>query len=59
MQVSWSGDALPFPMGLSEEPVRAYLGNYGSVPLETGIRSTFEAFQTLLAKGLIRADSVA
>jgi len=59
MQVSWSGDALPFPMGLSEEPVRAYLGNYGSVPLETGIRSTFEAFQALLAKGLIRADSVA
>jgi hypothetical protein len=59
MQVSCSGDALPFPMSLSEEPVRAYLGNYGSVPLETGIRSTYEAFQALLAKGLIRVDSVA
>ena len=59
MQVSWSGDALPFPMDLSDEPVRAYLGNYGSVPLETGIRSTYEAFQALLAKGLIKADNVA
>jgi nucleoside-diphosphate-sugar epimerase len=59
MQVSWSGDALPFPMELSDEPVRAYLGDYGSVPLETGIRGTYEAFQTLLVKGLIKADSVA
>ena len=59
MQVSWSGDALPFPMDLSDEPVHAYLGDYGSVPLETGIRSTYEAFQALLAKGLIKADSVA
>jgi len=59
MQVGWSGGALPFPMDLSEEPVRAYLGNYGSVPLETGIRNTYEAFQALLAKGLIRADGVA
>jgi nucleoside-diphosphate-sugar epimerase len=58
MQVSCSGDALPFPMDLSDEPVRAYLGNYGSVPLETGVRYTYEALQTLLAKGLIKADSV-
>jgi nucleoside-diphosphate-sugar epimerase len=59
MQVGWSGDALPFPMDLSDEPVRAYLGDYGSVPLETGIRNTYQAFQTLLAKRLIKADSVA
>jgi nucleoside-diphosphate-sugar epimerase len=59
MQVGWSGDPLPFPMDLSDEPVRAYLGNYGSVPLETGIKSTYQAFQTLLAKQLIKADSVA
>jgi nucleoside-diphosphate-sugar epimerase len=58
MQVSWSGAALPFPMDLSDEPVRAYLGNYGSVPLETGIKATYEAFQTLLAKGVIKADGV-
>jgi UDP-glucuronate 4-epimerase len=59
MQVSASGDALPFPMDLSDEPARACLGNYGSVPLEAGIRATYEAFQSLLSKGLIRADSVA
>ena len=59
MQVSSSGDALPFPMDLSDEPVRAYLGNYGKVPLEPGIRGTYEAFQSLLSKGLIQADSVA
>ena len=34
--VSFSGSALPFPMGLSDEPVRGYLGEYGSVPLEGG-----------------------
>ncbi len=58
-QVSWSGDALPFPMNLSDEPVHAYLGDYGSVPLEAGIRGTYEAFQKLLARGLITADGVA
>jgi len=58
-QVSSSGDALPFPMDLSDEPVRAYLGNYGKVPLEPGIRATYEAFRSLLSQGLIKADSVA
>ena len=37
MQVGWSGDALPFPMDLSDEPVRGFLGNYGSVPIEVGM----------------------
>jgi nucleoside-diphosphate-sugar epimerase len=59
MRVNSSGDALPFPMDLSDEPVRAYLGNYGKVPLEPGIRGTYEAFRSLLSKGLIKADSVA
>ena len=59
MQVSSSGDALPFPMDLSDEPVRAYLGNYGKVPLEPGIGGTYEAFRSLLSEGLIKADSVA
>jgi nucleoside-diphosphate-sugar epimerase len=58
-QVSWSGDALPFPMNLSDEPVRAYLGNYGSVPLEAGIKSTYEAFRVLLQRGLLNAANVA
>jgi nucleoside-diphosphate-sugar epimerase len=59
MQVGFSGDALPFPMDLSDRPVHAYLGDYGSVPLEAGIRATYEAFQTLLSSGMIKAESVA
>ena len=57
-QVSWSGDALPFPMDLSDEPVRAHLGDYGSVPLEAGMRGTYQAFQRLLAEGLLQADKL-
>jgi nucleoside-diphosphate-sugar epimerase len=58
-RVNWSGDALPFPMALSDEPVRGYLGNYGAVPLEAGIKSTYEAFRTLLQRGLLSASNVA
>lgn len=59
MQVGSAGDPLPFPMDLSDDPVRSYLGNYGSVPVEAGIRGTYEAFQGLLAKGQLKAESVA
>jgi nucleoside-diphosphate-sugar epimerase len=58
-QVSWSGDALPFPMSLSDAPVRSYLGNYGNVPLEVGIKSTYDAFRTLLQRGQLSASNVA
>jgi hypothetical protein len=58
-QVSWSGDPLPFPMDLADEPVRGYLGNYGTVPLEAGIKSTYEAFRVLLERGQLSASSVA
>jgi nucleoside-diphosphate-sugar epimerase len=47
--ITFSGSALPFPMGLSDEPVRSYLGDYGSVPLEAGMRGIYEAFRALLA----------
>ena len=57
--VSCSGEALPFPMDLSDIPVRSYLGDYGSVPIEAGIRETYEAFKGLLSKGLLKAESVA
>lgn len=53
-----TGSAMPFPMDLSDAPVRGYLGNYGSVPLEAGIRRTYEAFKSLLAKGLLSADKL-
>ena len=56
--ITYSGSALPFPMELSDEPVRAYLGDYGSVSLEAGIRATFLAFQDLLARGLLMPNDV-
>jgi len=58
-RVECSGSALPFPMDLSDEPVRASLGNYGSVPLEAGIKATYEAFGALLQRGLLSPESVA
>ena len=58
MQVRWSGDALPFPMDLSDEPVRAHLGDYGSVPVRAGIERTYAAFKSLLSRGLLKADSI-
>ena len=51
--LSSEGNPLPFPMQLSDAPLREYLGDYGHVPLDLGISATFEAFQELLAKGKI------
>ena len=58
-QIVCSGAALPFPMDLSDEPVRGYLGNYGSVPVEAGIKATYEAFRALLQRGLLTPGNVA
>jgi hypothetical protein len=44
-------------MDLSDEPVRSFLGNYGSVPIEAGIKGTYEAFRALLARGAVEAES--
>ncbi|MEX0960522.1 MAG: SDR family oxidoreductase [Burkholderiales bacterium] len=53
------GNALPFPMNLSDQPLRAYLGDYGQVPLEDGIASTLNMFRSLLDKGLLKATDIA
>jgi nucleoside-diphosphate-sugar epimerase len=58
-QITCSGAALPFPMDLADEPVRRHLGDYGSVPVQDGMRGTYEAFKDLLARGLIKADNIA
>ena len=55
-QVTATGNALPFPMALSDQPVRKYLGDYGQFPLEEGIALTYSMFQSLLEKGLLRAE---
>lgn len=57
-KLGYTGEPLPFPMDLSDEPVRAHLGDYGSVPIDAGIQATYEAFKSLLARGLLGAESV-
>lgn len=54
--IGCTGAPLPFPMALSDGPVREYLGDYGAVPLEAGIRGTYDAFRALLAAGAIDAE---
>jgi len=46
--ISISGKPLAFPMGHSDEPLKAYIGDYGQIPLQAGIQSTFESFSQLL-----------
>ena len=58
-QLEIAGDALPFPADLSDEPVQAFLGDYGPVPLKEGIEETLEDFRRLLANGVLSADSIA
>jgi nucleoside-diphosphate-sugar epimerase len=57
-RIDIAGEALPFPMALSDQPVRNYLGDYGSIPIEEGIRQTYDVFGSLLAKNLISAENL-
>jgi hypothetical protein len=54
-----ASEPLPFPADLSDAPVRAWLGDYGSIPLEDGIRATYHAFKGLLKEGKLSTGSVA
>ncbi len=54
-RVTSSGPVLAFPMHLPDEPLRAYLGDYGSATLAEGIRETYDAFRSLVARGLLSA----
>jgi len=51
--ITSSGQPLAFPMHLPDEPLRAYLGDYGSMPLDEGIRETYEAFRSLIRRGML------
>ena len=57
--ISSSGQPLAFPMHLPDEPLRAYLGDYGSVPLEEGLRETYEAFRSLIRRGMLTPPATA
>ena len=56
--INANGVSLPFPMALSDDPLRAYLGDYGQMPLDEGIAQTYSVFRSLLEKGLISADKL-
>jgi len=58
-QLAMDGAELACPADLSDEPIRSYLGDYGPVPLEDGIRATYDSFRELLARGALTADAVA
>ena len=57
--ITVSGNALAFPMHLPDEPLREFLGDYGRATLAEGIRETYDAFRSLISRGLLAApDSV-
>ena len=58
-QLAMDGAELPFPADLSDQPIQSYLGDYGPVPLEDGIRATYDAFRRLLADGALSPEAVA
>jgi nucleoside-diphosphate-sugar epimerase len=57
-KITASGGPLPFPMELSDEPLRAFLGDYGQMPLDEGIAQTHTVFGSLLEKKLISAENL-
>ena len=52
------GAALPFPADLSDEPIRRYLGEFGRLSLDEGIKSTFDIFQTMLRNDVLSPDAI-
>jgi hypothetical protein len=56
--INAEGSALPFPTDLSDEPLRAYLGDYGSVELDEGIESTYKNFCKLVDEGILSPDAL-
>ena len=58
VRINVEGAALPFPGDLSDKPLRDFLGDYGTIDLEFGIRETFSAFKDLLARGIISARNL-
>ena len=51
-----TGDPLAFPMNHSDEPLRAFIGDYGRMPLEAGIKATYESFQSLISRQKLDAN---
>src|SRR6267142_1159116 len=57
--ITSSGQPLAFPMHLPDEPLRAHLGDYGNMPLDEGIRETYETFRSLIGRGMLALPAAA
>lgn len=55
--ITCTGKPLPYPMDLSDAPLRENIGEYGNVPLQDGIRKTIEQFRDLVAAGKLSAPT--
>jgi nucleoside-diphosphate-sugar epimerase len=58
-KIDTEGSTLPFPTDLSDQPLRDYLGDYGSVELDHGIKHTYENFCRLINLGKLGSQSIA
>jgi len=57
-RINVKGAALPFPASLSDKPIREFLGDYGKVDLEVGVKQTLADFKDLLERGVISIDNL-
>ncbi len=57
--ITASGQPLAFPMHLPDQPLRDFLGDYGEMPLAEGIRETYEAFRSLIRRGMLSMPEAA
>jgi hypothetical protein len=45
-------------MDKSDDPLRAFVGDYGRMPLKEGIQSTYAQFQALIKAGKLDASAL-
>ena len=53
VNLTCTGDPLPFPGDLSDEPLRKVIGEYPTWTIERGVTETIERFRTLVADGVL------
>lgn len=56
--ITVTGEAFALPMDRSDDPLLEYVGDYGRVTLEDGVRDTHESFKRLLAAGKLSAEKL-
>ena len=58
-KIGIKGEPLAFPMDKSDEPLKAFIGDYGQMPLAQGIEATYKAFAQLLKDKRLSASAIA